>query len=54
MDQNNFEQPRVTSGKKEYAVPELTVYGAVKELVQSGSKGNPEGASGKPDKKGAI
>ena len=37
--------------KKRYNAPELKIYGNLRTLTQAGSRGHPEGASGRPSKK---
>lgn len=37
--------------KKPYSAPKLVVHGKVRKLTQAGSKGRPEGGSGRTDKK---
>ena len=37
--------------KTNYRKPTLTRFGSMREVTQSGSSGNPEGGSGRPDKK---
>jgi hypothetical protein len=38
--------------RKSYRPPRLVVFGRLHALVQAGSAGNPEGMSGKTDKRG--
>lgn len=42
MDQKNIEPAQADADRKTYARPELTVYGTVKKLVQSGCSGRRE------------
>lgn len=44
------EQPKQPA-KKAYSAPKLVVHGKVRKLTQAGSKGQPEGGSGKSNKK---
>jgi hypothetical protein len=49
MSKNTVTAPN--HSRKSYSVPELKVYGSLLTNTASGSRGNPEGGSGKPDKK---
>lgn len=54
MDQTVTDRSHLDCNRKEYAHPELIIYGAVKKLVQAGSKGMPEFNSSSENKRAGV